>query len=590
LAAVRPLLRALPALALTLLLPHCKGDEGPGPDGMGGLGGMGGGGTGGFGGAPPIEITRTLGQDGGELRTESAILSVPSGALDRNTELRVTNLQAQEVEVLPQTSGGVKLIGFPSKFTPHGLSFDQPVDVSLKYPPPEDEATPVVAMKLENDQDTTWEFVPDGKFESGTASFKIDSFSIYACFEDPENVAEMLYAPEGGGTGGAGSGGETAAGGSSAGGSSAGGSGGGTAGGGGAPSGGAGGSGGASGGSASGGGGGSGGGTGINGYLDTPTFQGFGAYEPGPSATIDGDLYTSPGPNCATGTVGANSDSYASLVYFANQGTDAVDLGPILMPEGGLHVQLTGASYSSVYHLVELRGDSGAWCAPLIGETSSVQFIPWEDFDANNCPNNPPVDPFDPVADTIRHVAITVTSTGEVPGSFDYCLGELTAGLPNGYMNGPSWSGYGFVEYFYSYPSSTDLGDGPFPNCIVGSTAANTLDYAGLGYYLDQTTGGTGPNPVTVQEAGLEVDVLMSISPRDVEVRLRGINADYCESLPAAGTGTFYVPWGDFIDCDGTAPFVPGNEQVEAISVNVLSSGVTDPYDLCVERLEATTP
>src|SRR5688572_16273139 len=228
----------------------------PDPDGMGGQGGEGG--------APSSEITRTLGQNGGELETSNTTLFVPSGALEKNTELTVSDLSADEIELLPQTAGEVKLIGFPSKFTPHGLTFDQPVDVELSYPPPDDEDTPVVAMKLDNDQDMTWEIIPGASFESGTASFKIDGFSYYACFEDPDGLAEMLYGPGGEGTGGAGSGG-AGTGGEGSGGEGSGGEG--TGGEGTGATGGAGGTGGVGG---SGGAGGTGGGANLNGYLDTP--------------------------------------------------------------------------------------------------------------------------------------------------------------------------------------------------------------------------------------------------------------------------------------------------------------------------------
>jgi hypothetical protein len=556
------------ALALS-----CQGDD-PAPDGAGGQGGAGPDGS---------TVTRTIGEEGGKIASDDAALSVPAGALRKDTAITLSTLSVDQSKTLPATDGGIKPVGFPVKFTPHGLTFEQPVGVTMGYSAPDPEDTPLVAMKLDNDQDSTWEVVPGAKFENGEANFQITSFSIYCIFEDPDGLAEMLYGPEPAGSGGdTGSGGESSASGGESSSGAAPGSGGAASGG--AASGGA-----ASGGAASGGTEAMGGAVALPGYLDTPTFHGYGYTEPGTGATITSDLGTEPGPNCASGETGATSAGQASLVYYVNQGTDHIELGPVLVPDSGLILQVTNQVYRS--YIVELRGEPGVWCAPFYTEVAGPQFIAWESFDAVHCVGAQTEDAFDPTSDTIVKMALTVPSDQETEQPFDYCIDEISTGLPNGYMDGPSWSGHGWVNSDGVSSITSDLETEPAPNCITGATEASPSAFAELGYNLAQSVSGGTPGAVLVQGTGLELDLLLS-STRDLEVRLLSgtTGVPYCASVDAANSGSVTIPWDDFVECGSGAQFVQGDTAIETISVRVLSTGVTEAYEFCLERLEEDIP
>lgn len=547
----------------------CEGDP-PGSDGVGGQGGEGGA-------SSTTEVAATLGQKGGKLATSNTTLFVPSGALEKDAKLKVEDLGPDEIEKLPQTMDGVKLIGFPSKFTPHGLTFEQPVDVGLSYPPPADEDTPIVAMKLDNDQDRTWEIIPDATFEAGKASFKIDGFSYYGCFEDPNGVAEMLYGPDAQGTGGSGAGG-SGTGGSGAGGDGAGGSSGGTGG-----TSGGGGTGGASGGS-----GGSGGALGLNGYLDTPVFKGYGYTEQGAGATITSDLDSKPGPNCVSGTTGMGASDSASLVYYVNQGTDNIELGPLHVPDAGLRLTLSPEEDLYRSYVIELRGEPGVWCTQVFPEGSGSWFIFWNDFNSSNCPGNLADDAFDPQADTIVKVAVTVPSQGYDDDPFAFCIEELGTGLPNGYMAGPSWQGYAFANADANSALAHDIYDVPAPNCIEGTTSSS--GFAELGYNLGETMLG-GSSAVQLVGTGVELDLEVPFE-RPLQVRLVSSSSaqTYCAELPEGYSGTHQLLWEDFLECNSGAEFTTST-LVDSLSVRVLSTGTADdPYELCIERLEEDVP
>ncbi|MFM2421298.1 MAG: hypothetical protein RL385_6021, partial [Pseudomonadota bacterium] len=62
-------------------------------------------------------------------------------------------------------------------FTPHGTTFEAPVTLSLFYDAPAGAA--LVVLRLDDEQDTTWERVP-AIFKDGVAFFETTHFSIYS--------------------------------------------------------------------------------------------------------------------------------------------------------------------------------------------------------------------------------------------------------------------------------------------------------------------------------------------------------------------------------------------------------------------------
>jgi hypothetical protein len=385
-------------LALSTIFLGCK-DDSSGPDGGGGHGGEGGhGGSG----SSVTSVERTIGKSGGRLQTNSVSLFVPSGALTKDSTITVTELDAAAALALPETTDGIKMSGIPAKFEPHGLSFAQPADVILGYDEPTNKGEPLAVLKLDNDQDTTWEYVPGAKFESGSASFQVDGFSIYCVVADPEGVADMVYGPDSG-TGGSGTGGA------------------------------------------------------------------------GPGGT----------GGAASGGVGGGS--------------------------GGV------------------GGGSGG------------------------------------------------TAGG--------------GGVPNGYMDGPTWFGFGWVNTDGTSSIESDLEQVPAPNCITGTTVASPSAFAELGYNIAQPSSGGAPGAVPLEGVGLEVDVFTS-SPRNMEVRLMDVSTgtSYCATRPGADTGTLAIPWDEFVPCTTGTDLLPGITPIDTISVRVLSTGMDESYQFCIERLEADIP
>jgi len=543
-------------LVLSTIVLSCK-DDSSGPDGGGGQGGEGGYGGYGGSGSAVTSVRGTIGPEGGRLRTTNVSLFVPSGALTKDKAITVTELDAAAIAALPETSDGIKMAGIPAKFEPHGLAFQEPADIILGYNEPTNKSDPLAVLKLDNDQDPTWEYVPGAKFESGSASFQVDGFSIYCVFHDPNGVADMIYGSEQPGSGGTGSGGQGSGGDTSTGGT---------------------------GGSA----GGTGGDPNLPGYLYTPEFHGFGSTEVGSAlATIAStDLGTNPGPNCMSGQTGPNEEDTATLFYYVNQGTDETQQGPILVSGAGIRIDIAFQAYRSMK--VELRGESGSWCSWWGPEVAGPDFLPWENFDPYSCDYTGEEIPFDPATDEIIGVGVRVNSNYSGTPDFDFCLQELTSGIPNGYMSGPTWKGFGFVNWSGATTVvNDDVSDALAPNCIDGTTDPDPLAYAELGYGLNTDPDHSDLGAVVVGGSGVAID-LTNAPARDLEVHLYTPAAEFCSDPHlAVPSGLLEVPWTEFVDCSTGAAFVPADSPVATLTVRVLSSQVADdPFQLCIESMD----
>ena len=133
-----------------------------------------------------------IGNDGGAVKGDDASVDVPAGALSEATKIGVA---VSDVDVAPPE--GYALVGTPIAFTPHGLSFDVPVTLTLPY---SSSSNTLAVLRLEDEQDTTWDVVEGGTFADGSATVDVSTFSIYA-------VAAAASAPDGsGGAGGTSSG------------------------------------------------------------------------------------------------------------------------------------------------------------------------------------------------------------------------------------------------------------------------------------------------------------------------------------------------------------------------------------------------
>ncbi len=113
-----------------------------------------------------------IGTDGGTVKGDKASVDVPKGALSDATKIGVA---ASDVDVAPPE--GYTLVGAPIAFTPHGLSFVVPVTLTLPYSSSSDS---LAVLRLEDEQDTTWDVVKGGTFADGSATVDVSTFSIYA--------------------------------------------------------------------------------------------------------------------------------------------------------------------------------------------------------------------------------------------------------------------------------------------------------------------------------------------------------------------------------------------------------------------------
>lgn len=121
---------------------------------------------------------------------DDAAVEIPEGALSDATKIAVTD---SDVEVAAPE--GYELAGPAIAFTPHGLSFDDDVTLTLPYA---SSASVLAVLRLDDEDDDSWEVVDGGTFARGVATLDVNHFSIYA-------VAAEVESPEGmGGTSGSG--------------------------------------------------------------------------------------------------------------------------------------------------------------------------------------------------------------------------------------------------------------------------------------------------------------------------------------------------------------------------------------------------
>lgn len=123
-------------------------------------------------GSKPATDSSQIGSKGGVVTAGDASVDVPAGALPSAKKIGVA---PSEVDVAPPD--GYVLAGPPIAFTPHGLSFDVPVTLTLPYTAT---SAPLTVLRLEDEQDTTWEVMKGGKFSKGLATLEVSTFSIYA--------------------------------------------------------------------------------------------------------------------------------------------------------------------------------------------------------------------------------------------------------------------------------------------------------------------------------------------------------------------------------------------------------------------------
>lgn len=134
-----------------------------------------------------------VGPEGGEVAlANGGKVTIPPGALDEETEVKITKLELNDVAPLPAT---VEAAGKPYAFTPHGISFAQPVKIELPY---EGDAASVRPMKLANAEATAWQVVGGSEKDEATRKLTMETttFSVYVAVRGGEVSCTTLVAAD----------------------------------------------------------------------------------------------------------------------------------------------------------------------------------------------------------------------------------------------------------------------------------------------------------------------------------------------------------------------------------------------------------
>lgn len=158
-------------VAIAMLTFGCSSSDTEGDGGTGGTGGSGGAagdrGTGGSNG------TGVIGPQGGVVTGEHGVtVTIPTGALASETTIAATLVEASR---LPARPAGMMAAGPFVALTPHGTQFATPVEVTLPYT---SASSSLTVLRIDDDNDTTWEQLTDASFTGGTATVSLSRFSI----------------------------------------------------------------------------------------------------------------------------------------------------------------------------------------------------------------------------------------------------------------------------------------------------------------------------------------------------------------------------------------------------------------------------
>lgn len=137
------------------------------------------------------EHREVLGPTGGTIEAGGAKVAVPAGALDSNVEIVLGRLSDAEAQGLPeatvtQVEQPLTMLGHAYAFTPHGTTFAEPVELSFEVP-----TGAQVVLRLDDRDDTEWEWVPDAEIGPERVTVHTSHFSVYAAFRVEEDPLEV---------------------------------------------------------------------------------------------------------------------------------------------------------------------------------------------------------------------------------------------------------------------------------------------------------------------------------------------------------------------------------------------------------------
>lgn len=123
-----------------------------------------------------IVVEESVGEDGAILDASNGehtvVLEIPAGALGEDVDIRVETAEIEDLAATIDEFADVS--GTSWVFTPHGTTFENQIVITLSH----DGAADAV-LRLDDENDSTWEMVPNVNFGLNTLSFMSNTFSVY---------------------------------------------------------------------------------------------------------------------------------------------------------------------------------------------------------------------------------------------------------------------------------------------------------------------------------------------------------------------------------------------------------------------------
>lgn len=116
---------------------------------------------------------------------DGAEVSVPAGVAPAGVTIAV----AKSTATTAAAPAWVSQTGDVYAFTPHGTTFSAPVTLKLPYTGAGD-----VVLRLDDENDTTWEIVEGATFANGVATVQVSKFSLYLVASHCQKVCDAAEA------------------------------------------------------------------------------------------------------------------------------------------------------------------------------------------------------------------------------------------------------------------------------------------------------------------------------------------------------------------------------------------------------------
>jgi hypothetical protein len=122
-----------------------------------------------------------IGASGGTIKVGGVAASIPSAALSSDIEISVNAYDSVAASgsaaSVPEFSESVESVVV---LKPHGTTFEKPVTITLPFDTSAvADTAELVVMRLDDEEDTTWEPAGPLVLGAGEVSFQVETFSVY---------------------------------------------------------------------------------------------------------------------------------------------------------------------------------------------------------------------------------------------------------------------------------------------------------------------------------------------------------------------------------------------------------------------------